>query len=545
MTAPIQMEDALDGAALRAVFAAASRHLTDSAALIDAINVYPVPDGDTGSNMSATLREGVDRALALDSPPTVEQVLGAIARGALYGARGNSGVILSQALRGFAAGVGESDRLDGAALATGLEQAAAQAYRAVSQPKEGTMLTVLRAAGDGAMEAVADPGGNASGAGCFRVLGAAVAAAEAAQARTIDQLPALREAGVTDAGGEGVCVILRGLLGALSGRLPEVIAPPAARPTLRLEAHGEDAFGFCTEFLIERTSTDLDPTAIRKVAESGGNQSVVVVGDDELVHVHVHSLEPEKLIAAAEAFGRVSRVKVEDMAKQHARFRETDSGVGAKVAMLAMSRGEGFDAIFESLGAVVSDLGVIEKPPAGQIADAADGLRVTDVVVLANHRNVVLAARQAKELAQCTIHVVPTTSLPQGIAAALAFDAEATPAENIATMEEAARGVRTVEVTIAGASRVSEGIRVSEGEPIVLVDGVLVGTSQTPAGALVEGLRTAGIAPGSLVTIYSGDGVSDSALAEVAKLVLGLAERAEVEAVMGGQPLYPFIASIE
>jgi len=539
------MEDALDGTALRGVFAAASRHLSDSAALIDAINVYPVPDGDTGSNMSATLREGVDRALALDSPPSVGQVLGAIARGALYGARGNSGVILSQALRGFAAGVGEREVLDGPVLALGLEQAAAQAYRAVSQPQEGTMLTVLRAAGQGAAEAVAESSGDGHGSGCFRVLAAAVAAAEAAEARTIDQLPALREAGVTDAGGEGVCVVLRGLLGAISGRSPEVIAPLAARPNLRLETHSEDTFGFCTEFLIERVAVDLDLSAIRQFAESGGNQSVVIVGDNELVHVHVHSLEPEHLIKAADELGRVSRVKVEDMSRQHARFRETGSGVGVKVAMLAMSRGVGFDEIFESLGAVVSELGVIEKPPAGQIADAADALRVTDVIVLANHRNVILAARQAKELARCTIHVVPTTSLPQGIAAALAFDAKATADANIAMMEEAARVVRTVEVTIAGASRVSEGIAVAEGQPIALLDGKLVGTSNTPAGALVEGLRIAGIEPGNLVTIYAGEGVSETELGEVAESVLELAERPEVEAVMGGQPLYPFIASIE
>lgn len=546
MTSSIALEETLDGLALRRVFVVASEHLRASAKAVDAINVYPVPDGDTGSNMSATLREAIERALSLDGEPTVSEVLDAIARGALYGARGNSGVILSQALRGFAFGVGEQRRLDGRSLAKGLEQAAAQAYRAVSKPQEGTMLTVLREAGAAALAAAANLPGSGPGTGCAPVMAVGVRAAELAEARTIDQLPALKEAGVPDAGGEGICVILRGLLGAISGGpAAEHALRPAYIPISSGEGHGEDSFGFCTEFLIEVETSPLDLEGIRALAERGGSRSVVVVGDAELVRVHAHSQDPQSLLDAAATFGRLARVKVEDMTAQNVRYSDTGRGAGAKVAMLAMSRGQGFDSIFESLGAAVSDLGVVEKPPAGQIADAADALRIADVIVLANHANVLLAAEQARSIARSTLHLVPTTTLPQGIAAAMAFDPDEPARTNVEAMWDAAGKVRTVEVTIAGASRTSEGIAVRSGEAIAIVDGKLRAATAGEEAALLAGLELAGVAPGNLVTIYTGESVAEDVRASTARTVQERFPSVEVELVSGGQPLYPYIASIE
>lgn len=546
MTSPIAFEEALDGAALRRVFAAASDHLRDSAKAVDAINVYPVPDGDTGSNMSATLREAIERARVLDGEISVGSVLQAIARGALYGARGNSGVILSQALRGFSDGVGGESRLDGASLARGLRQAAQQAYKAVSKPQEGTMLTVLREAGDEAIAAAGELPGDGRGTGCAPVLAAAVRAAERAEAATIDQLPELKEAGVPDAGGEGVCVILRGLLAAITGGAPEVREHATDRPIALAAGHGEEGFGFCTEFLLEgRDDQDLDIPSVRGLVESGGNRSVVVVGDAELLRVHAHTLQPQQLLDAAEKLGRLSRVKVEDMTAQHARFKDTGSGAGVKTALLAMSRGDGFDEIFESLGAAVSDLGVVEKPPAGQIADTADALKVADVIVLANHKNVLLAAEQARALARATLHVVPTTTLPQGIAAAMAFDATEPATMNSGEMLAAARQVRTIEVTIAGATRTSEGIAVQAGQAIALVDGTLVAAADSPEAALLAGLDSVGPSAGQLVTLYGGEGVDEGRYVRAASAIRERFPSLEVEALSGGQPLYPFIASIE
>ena len=537
--------EALDGAALRRVFAAASQHLTDSAKAIDAINVYPVPDGDTGSNMSATMREAIDRTMELEGEPTVPEVLSTIARGALYGARGNSGVILSQALRGFAAGVGDRQQLDGASLAEGLVRAAEHAYKAVSNPQKGTMLTVLREAGDGARSvAVGLPEGG-RGTGCARALAAAVREAERAEAYTIEQLPSLKEAGVPDAGGEGVCVVLRGLLAAITGGAIEVKLSAAEKPLVHSDGHGEDQFGFCTEFLIESEQANLDVELVRELAEANGNRSVVVVGEPDLVRVHAHSLEPQRLLEAAEQLGKLARVKVEDMTAQNVRWKDTGSGAGVKVAVLAMSRGEGFDEIFRGLGASVSDLGVVEKPPAGQIASAADALRVADVIVLANHKNVLLAAEQSRELAQCTIHVVPTVSLPQGIAAAMVFDSSEPAKVNRETMQQALGHVTTIEVTIAGATRTSDGVAVREGDAIVLVDGTLVANTPTTREALLEGLARAEVAEGSLVTLYAGADVSEDEYLALAEDIRETHPGVEVEALSGGQPLYPYIASVE
>lgn len=545
MSGPATEHILLDGRLLRAAWAAAAQHLRDSARAVDAINVYPVPDGDTGSNMSATLREAVERTRSLPEGATVGEVLATLARGALYGARGNSGVILSQALRGFAAGVGEAERLDARKLASGLEGAATQAYRAVSAPQEGTMLTVLRRAAAAAAEAVAELPDGGEGHGCVDVLRAALAEAEVAEANTMEQLAALKEAGVPDAGGEGVCVILRGLLGALIGSMPEVRVLEMDRPLTSADDHGEERFGYCTEFLLEASGRPLDLANVRALAESGGNRSVVVVGDAEMLHVHVHALEPQQLIDAAAAMGAVSRVKVEDMTAQHVRFRASGSGAGAKIGVLALSRGAGFDAVFESLGAAVADLGLLEKPPAGEIADAADALQIPDVIVLPNHKNVLLAAEQARELTRCTLHVVPTASLPQGIAAALAFDGDDPVQEAVASMIEAINNVRTVEVTIAGATRTAEGVAVQQGEAIALVDGKLVASKPAPLDALLAGLNHEPIVRGALITLYGGEELAEGELEAARAAIEEAHPGVEVEVVEGQQPLYRFIASVE
>ncbi len=309
---------------LLAAFEAASAALTAAAAAIDAINVYPVPDGDTGSNMAATLREAVAAGAGATTAPEVARRL---ARGALYGARGNSGVILSQAMRGFADGLDDARAFDGAAIAAALSASAASAYRAVAHPVEGTMLTVLRAAAEAAVLAIArDPGARAEA-----VLAAAAAAAERAEDATMDQLEALREAGVPDSGGEGICVILGGMLASLRGEpmpVPALAAPGRPLATLG-DAHGGD-FGFCVEAVIERRDTALDTDAIRTAAGAGTNRSVVVVGDAAAVHVHLHADDAEAALATLGTFGAIVRRKVDDMSAQHVRYRAGGSGATLK-----------------------------------------------------------------------------------------------------------------------------------------------------------------------------------------------------------------------
>ncbi len=535
----------LSGDELLAAFATAAAHLRAQAAAVDAINVYPVPDGDTGSNMAATLREAVESARAVAEPRSVAGVLAGLAKGALYGARGNSGVILSQALRGLATGAAGYERFDAAALAAGLGEAARMAYTAVAKPVEGTMLTVLREAAEGAAEHASVLPDSGARVPCAATLAFALRRAETAERETPQQLIALAEAGVTDAGGEGVCVILRGLLGAVTGELPIESGTAPYRPLAELASHEGESFGYCTEFLVEADGAAIDIAALRTFAGSGTNRSVVVVGDGDAARVHVHADVAEAVLAGAAEFGRISRVKVDDMGAQNARYAATGRGATARIAVLALSPGPGFDALFRSMGAHVAPLGSLVKPAAREIAAAANALGAADVVVLPNHGNVILAARQASEFARCTITVVETETLPQGIAAALAFDPEQRAVTNAVRMLDAAQGVRTVEVTIAAADRSADGVRALAGRAIALVDGTLVASEEETAAALVEGLQRAAVTEGSLITIYGGEAIRSAELEAVRETVSAAFPAAEVETLSGGQGLYPFIASVE
>jgi uncharacterized protein len=528
----------IDGDRLREMFSAAAGHLESVASAIDAINVYPVPDGDTGSNMSATLREAVRAADQLDPGAQAGDVLAAIARAALYGARGNSGVILSQALRGFAEPSAGHDQISGRGLVSSLESACQRAYRAVAEPREGTMLTVLRVAAEEAARALSEQPLSPPA----DVLAVAVGAAEAAEAATIDQLPQLREAGVTDSGGEGICAIFRALYSSLIGApLPVAANVPAAAPDLHGIAH--EGYGHCTEFLIERIADPVNVDLVRDWLVAQSYQSVVVIGDDDLARVHVHALDPKPVIAGAARYGRVRRVKVDDMDVQAGRFAESGSGATAKVALLALSPGEGFDGIFHGLGAHVMRLKIV-KPAAGEIARAADALGIPDVILLPDHDNVIWAAGQAVDLASCTLHVVPATTVPQGIAAALTFD-EADPVDHLtARMADALGTVRTVEVTRAAASRTVEGVSVREGQWIVLLDTKMVAGADAALDALIIGLKVANAANTELVTVYLGEGQREHA-EQILKAVSTAFPIPSVEMLDGGQPLYAFIASVE
>ncbi len=528
----------LNGEHLRSAFHAAAIHLRDRAAAIDAINVYPVPDGDTGTNMAATLHTAVEAAIAVDAP-TVPAILAAIAKGALYGARGNSGVILSQALKGFRAGIGDCQALDAEAIARGLAHAATAAYAAVGNPVEGTMLTVLRAAANAATARVATLPDSGVSQPCPQALEAAVAAAEAAEAKTIDQLDSLREAGLPDAGGEGVCVILRGLLAAITGTTPAVHLLPS-RPAAMTASH--DGYGFCTEFMVEATARPIPEEAVRAIALAGDNSSLVVVGDESAWHVYIHTADPEPLLEAAARLGTIVSRKVEDMTAQNVRWLAGGTG---HVGLLSLSRGAGFTAIFEGLGAGVMQLGDTDKPSAGDIAARADALHLPDVIVLPNHRDIVLAARQASSLSHCNLHVVETKSLPEGVAAAMAYLPGTVPADAVAGLEAARSGVTTVEVTVAAADRTADGISVRAGDVIALVDGRLVASTSSTTAALLAGLARVNTGGDCLVTLYTGVGIDSAATREVNAALRSALPNATIETVEGGQGLYPFIASIE
>jgi DAK2 domain fusion protein YloV len=546
---------------------------------INDLNVFPVPDGDTGSNMYLTLRSSVEEARDAPAPSAADSVLAAAAHGSLMGARGNSGVILSQILRGFAQGAAQRTNLDASGVALAITEASAVAYRAVMKPTEGTILTVVRdaaAAAAAAAETTDD----------IRVLlERVVTEAHAAVERTTDQLQVLRDANVVDAGGFGLAVILEGFARAVGDTAPTP-APALLRrsgePALRLppnpgdlEATGsavprrgaaavaprEQGWGYCTEFLLNGPGLDVD--AIRTELGALG-ESALVVGDPELVRVHIHTGDPAGLIAVASSRGRMSKLKVEDMSAQHhdvlerAEEREarTEAAVAAAavdpeappkaIGVASVAPGEGFREIMGSLGAgsIVSG-GQTMNPSIEDLLNGVRAVNAENVILLPNNGNVILTAEQVNPLAQdIEVRVVPTRNLPQGISALLAFDPTASLDDNATRMLAAIATVRAVEVTHAVRDTSVNGHTIKTGDVLAVVDDEIAEVGSDYLG-VIDAVLTAQKTKPELVTVYRGDEVSSD---EADALVSTLREKhpgTEFELQAGGQEHYPYVLSLE
>ena len=549
---------AIDGRALALAFAGGAEALLRQADALNAINVFPVPDGDTGTNMSLTMRAAIDEIArqAGDAMPSTADVARAVAQGTLMGARGNSGVILSQILAGFVApdASGGDEALNAAGLAAALERGRAAAYRVVSNPQEGTILTGITAAAAAARTS-AD-----GGASFEQALAAAVEAARDAAARTPDLLPVLREAGVVDAGAQGLFVLLDGMLRGLRGESAgdekyDLGAIDASWLSATARVHGDGATsGFCTEFVIAGSA--LDAEAIRARLRSGGD-SLLVVGGGDLVRVHVHTHQPDDALAYGRTLGAVSHEKVDDMEAQFQRVARSSAGDDAParrtdgIAVVAVAAGDGIADLMRSLGATaIVHGGQTMNPSAGEIRQSIEAAAAASVIVLPNNKNIVLAAQQAADslsgdVGAPTIGVIATRSIPQGIAALVAMNAEATLAENIAAMDIAREAVRTGEVTLAARETRLNGAAVPQGRPIGLIEGELALSAETVADAVLACVaRMLAEREASLVTLYAGadeDEASASAVAERVRRQCGV----EVEVVIGGQPHYPYVIGVE
>jgi uncharacterized protein len=556
-TAPSVGLAVIDGPTLARAFVGGAAALRRQAGALNAINVFPVPDGDTGTNMSLTMRAAVDAAERAGDA-SVAAVAKAASQGALMGAKGNSGVILSQILGGFTA-LPPDAALDAAALASALECGRAASYRVVSNPKEGTILTAITAAASAAAD------GARGGEGALDTMAAVVDSMRDAVARTPELLPVLKEAGVVDAGAQGLFVLFDGMLRALRGEEPA--AEPAAEPAdfgaidkswlnAREKLHGEgEQAGFCTEFVIHTVDDgELDADAIRTRLQAMG-ESVFVIGNGGLVRVHLHTLAPDDALAYGRTLGTLSHEKVDDMEQQFqalaARRREPAPATAAGIAVVAVGAGDGIERLLRSIGAVeVIRGGQTMNPSAGDIRAAIEATGARDVIVLPDNKNVILAAQLAAarlpvDGMPVRVRVVPSRSIPQGVAALIAMNPEASFDDNAAAMEQAIAGVRTGEVTHAARATHVHGMAISEGQPIGLVDGDLVIAEATVADAvrrcvaiMVEG-RDA-----SLVTLYAGEG-EEAAAAEAIAATLRDAFGVDVEVVAGGQPYYPYLIGVE
>ena len=548
-----------DGRRWRAAFLGGTARLEQHREAVNDLNVFPVPDGDTGTNMLLTMRAalaGIDPA-ADEAAAIGKQA----ARGALMGARGNSGVILSQIIAGMARELEGHRESNAQTMAQALKEAAEAAYGAVAQPVEGTMLTVAREAGRAAEQAAEESHDVAT-----TLRRATTAAAEAVR-KTRYQLKVLEEAGVVDAGGEGYRLILEGMLlaetdgievslGDAAAPVAPAMAPMAGSMMGDGDADGE-GWGYCTQFLI--TGRDLDMDHIHQTIQSLADWSVVV-GDSEVIRVHGHTEDPGQMLSAMVGSGRLADIHIEDMDLQvlerEARLAQgpADTEVSDEtappvpLATVAVAAGEGLVAVLRSLG--VSEIvmgGQTMNPSTEELLAACTAANASQVLILPNNKNVILAAEQVSQLVpdDMGVTIVPTKTVVQGIAAQLAFNGEDSPDENAAAMTEAAQTVCTIELTYAVRDSTSGNLAVREGEAIALVDDMLVAHGADQIAALRGALDTLDTDDYEVVSVYPGaDAEPDSTDTLVAQLEEWL-PLAEIEVTPGGQPHYHYFIGLE
>jgi uncharacterized protein len=551
---------ALDGHRFKTLIAAALSWLRQHQEEVNALNVFPVPDGDTGTNMTLTMTSAWDEISPLNESH-VGRITLKLAHGALMGARGNSGVILSQIWRGFAHGVDGDGALTVETMARAMRVASDTAYKGVVKPVEGTILTVIRELADEAEDASQETDD------LIVFLDRIVSRGETSVARTPSLLPVLRQAGVVDAGGQGLYRILEGMLRDLKG-LPMTVSGAPARPDrsdLHFELAEEDhdalefdsRYPYDVQFII--VGTDLDVPTIRDGITAMGD-SALTVGDPTAVKVHVHVKDPGKPISFGAQFGSISDVVVEDMQVQYeayaaARAQPAQGRPPAHllvseevpaISVVVISSGEGLSNVFRSLGAtMIVEGGQTMNPSTAQILDAVSQTASDQVIILPNNKNVLMAAQQAADVSEKHAVVVPTRSIPQGVSALLALDQGNSVEENAEAMIESAREVLTAEVTWATRNVQINGLRVREGDAIGLLEDELVVDAQSLDDAVHWLLAESDLDSHELVTLYYGDSISE---AEAQDLVEALAETypdLEFELVHGGQPHYPYIISIE
>ena len=545
----------LTGADLRRAFRLAFERLEESRETVNALNVFPVPDGDTGTNMSLTFRSGIERCPNHDSV-SASEIAGELAQGAFFGARGNSGVILSQFFRGLSDALKDSETCTASALAQALDMARSASYGAVGSPREGTMLTVIRRAAEAALEVDASH--------VVSVLATAYEASCIALRDTPEQLPVLKEAGVVDSGGLGVVIIIGGALEALSpdhhreasaavgleaiidGSMASLGGDARSPEQGFVHASLEEAWGYCTEFIINGSGLSLE--AVRHYCEEMG-RSTVVVGDSNHVRVHVHMEDPGAAISFGVSLGSVSNVKIENMDEQNAQWAAghvaTARSAGSPLTVVAVAAGQGLAELFlESGCGHVIEGGQTMNPSVQQIMQGIEFAGAERTIFLPNNKNIVLTAQQVAAN-DGTVHVVPTRSVPQGVAALLAYNPLSTLEENLEAMEAALPEVTTIEITQAVRDTSVEGVAVRLGDYIALVDDELVLTAQSAEDALTQAISMAGIDAGSILTVYLGadadPGAAEACIQSLAAGTPGL----EVEQLYGGQPHYQYLASIE
>jgi uncharacterized protein len=538
--------ETIDGQVLRDIFSASTVWLEKSVADIDALNVFPVPDGDTGTNMLLTMRSAIEEAYRV-SDHSAAAVSQAMSKGALMGARGNSGVILSQIWRGLAKGLEKKDIFTGKDFAEAYSQASKTAYKGLSNPVEGTILTVIRESAQAGMEYVAHNGDD-----LVAVMEVIVNAANKSLANTPNLLPVLKDSGVVDAGGQGLYTILEGALRYLRGegeqmqfKKPQIVASSVTSPTRMPQMNVKEVpFGYCTEFLLK--GKGIDPEKMKEKLLKKG-ESLIVVGDKSNVRVHIHTLDPGAILHFVNPMGTLHQVSIRNMDEQHQDYLEHQKQKmpAANVAIIAIAPGDGILEVFNSLGAFVVPGGQTMNPSTKDILIAVESVIPDKVIILPNNKNIILTASQVQSLTKKSIKVVPTKTVPQGVAALLAFDYEFDFEANAKAMEKARMSVRTIEITRAIRSTKIGDMKIKKNQAIGLLDTDLIAVGNTSLDVLNQVLDEIDLEEAEVVTIYYGQDIDQAEAEKTSNSIRELFPNLEIEVVRGGQPHYDYIISIE
>ena len=555
------MTDRISGGAFKQMVAFGAACIAQQKQTINDLNVFPVPDGDTGTNMCLTIQTAVNE-LRKCQPATVDEAAKVTASGLLRGARGNSGVILSLLFRGMSKALKGVAEADGAQLAAAMQEGVATAYGAVMKPAEGTVLTVSRLAAQRALEAAGEQNS------AEYVLEEAIRTGYATLAETTEMNPVLKKAGVVDAGGKGYLIILEGMLRALRGEeIPEVEEQTEEKADFAAIGDEDITFAFDTVFIVRKT-TDRPLDGLREYLGSIGD-SLVIGEDDESFKVHVHTDTPGDALNEAQKYGTLELAKIENMRTQAADLaagrkaqstddldaieEELENGACAVAApekrygFLAVCAGDGLAAVFRDLGVdrIVSG-GQTMNPSTESILREIDQTPSEVVFVLPNNKNIIMAAQQCVGLTEKEVIVVPTATVPQGISAMMCVDTEEPDPQNILqAMTDAAANVTTAQITYAARNSDFDGFAINEGDYLALCDGKLLGTDRSLDVLLERLARLAADKSAEFITVYAGEGVSDEDAARAAALFETVCPDAEVSALPGGQPVYYYIVAIE
>ncbi|MCD6230810.1 MAG: DAK2 domain-containing protein [Dehalococcoidia bacterium] len=538
-----------DGQTLKDMFTAGTEWLEKSVPEINAINVFPVPDGDTGTNMLQTMRSAIDEVNQNSDGGAVSTVAKSISHGALMGARGNSGVILSQFWSGLAKGLASGTYFTAKDFANALAEASKAAYECIPTPVEGTILTVLKDAASAANIAAQETPQDLT-----IVLQATVKSAKESVARTPDLLPVLKEAGVVDAGGQGLYVLLDGALHYLKGesgkmqyRKPQLAVaniPPHSQPHIAA-TQVEIPYGYCTNFILE--GQKIDVRKIKRNLKRKG-QSLVVTGDESMVRVHIHSLKPGEVLNYASKLGKLHEIKIDNMDDQYSEFlqMQKERMPLADIATVVVASGEGFFQVFRSLGAtIIVPGGQTMNPSVRELLQAVESTPSNEIILLPNNKNIIPSASQVEMLTEKKVKVVPTRTTPQGIASFLAFNYDMNLEENARAMEEAALAITTIEITRAIRKTHLNGLKIKKGQFIaILNDGNLISNNDKVLPVIFEALDKTNAGQAEIATIYYG---AETKASEAEEIVQKIREKynLEVELIHGGQPHYQYIISLE